>query len=423
MAIGEHNYNTYQVEKKLVREKIPVENLELGMYVVELDRPWLETPFLFQGFIISSRDEIEQLVEYCDYVYIDVAQSTIKTKTPRGSQQQRKAQRIFKVKTEDALPEAAGHYKQAKQSVDNVLTALRFSKKLDVQEVKTAVRGCVDSVIKNPSALLWLTQIKNKDDYTAEHCLRVAILAIALGRELELLEGELVDLGIGAMLHDVGKVKVPDEILNKEGALTQEEYVIMQSHSEEGRRMLMAKADVPPIAVDIAYSHHEQLDGKGYPRGVDGSKIPFFARIVSVIDAYDAITSDRVYRKGRSTLEALRILYDCRGTQFDENVVKAFIKLIGVYPPGHIAELTTGEAGIILSCPPNNKLWPKLIIVRDSDKKLCREKILDLSKKQRDAEGRAIRVKEVYTDGAFGINLQEYVDKGLRFDNMASVGA
>lgn len=423
MALGEHNYNTYQVEKKLVREKIPVANLELGMYVVELDRPWLETPFLFQGFIISSKDEIEQLVECCDYVYIDVAQSTVKTKTSRGSQQQRKAQRIFKIKTEDALPEAAGHYKQAKQTVDNVLTALRFSQKLDVQEVKTAVRGCVDSVIKNPSALLWLTQIKHKDDYTAEHCLRVSILAVALGRELDLLEAELVDLGIGGMLHDVGKVKVPDEILNKEGALTQEEYAIMQSHSEEGRRMLMAKADVPPIAVDIAYSHHEQLDGGGYPRGVDGSKIPFFARIVSVIDAYDAITSDRVYRKGRSTLEALRILYDCRGTQFDEEVVKAFIKLIGVYPPGHIAELTTGEAGIILSCPPNNKLWPKLIIVRDRDKKLCREKILDLSKKQRDAEGRPIRVKDVHTDGAFGINLQEYVDKGLRFENMAGVGA
>lgn len=416
MVLGEHNYSVYKVDKKLVREKVSVSDLRLGMYVVELDRPWLETPFLFQGFIIHTEEEIDQLANYCEYVFIDVAQTEIKYQDKTRQQRQVKRRDTYKISTEKALAQSVSHYDHAKRTVDNVLTALRFSQEINTEEVKTVVKDCVKDVLRNPNAMLWLTQIKHKDDYTAEHCLRVSVLCVALGRELDLLEQELIDLGIGGMLHDVGKVKVPDEILNKEGALTAEEYEIMKTHTSAGRSMLMSKSDVPPIAVDIAYSHHEQMNGRGYPRGIEANKIPYFAKIVAVVDAFDAITSDRVYCKGRSTLEALRILYDCRGSQFDEEVVRAFIRLIGIYPPGHLAELTNGEVGIILSCPPRNKLKPKLIIVRNAEKKLCSERILDLAKDQRDAEGRPIRVKEIFTDGAFGVHLQEYKDKGLRFD-------
>lgn len=416
MVLGEHNYSVYKVDKKLVREKVSVSDLRLGMYVVELDRPWLETPFLFQGFIIHTEEEIDQLANYCEYVFIDVAQTEIKYQDKTRQQRQVKRRDTYKISTEKALAQSVSHYDHAKRTVDNVLTALRFSQEINTEEVKTVVKDCVKDVLRNPNAMLWLTQIKHKDDYTAEHCLRVSVLSVALGRELDLLEQELIDLGIGGMLHDVGKVKVPNEILNKEGALTAEEYEIMKTHTSAGRSMLMSKSDVPPIAVDIAYSHHEQMNGRGYPRGIEANKIPYFAKIVAVVDAFDAITSDRVYSKGRSTLEALRILYDCRGSQFDEEVVRAFIRLIGIYPPGHLAELTNGEVGIILSCPPRNKLKPKLIIVRNAEKKLCSERILDLAKDQRDAEGRPIRVKEIFTDGAFGVHLQEYKDKGLRFD-------
>lgn len=415
MALGEHNYNTYKVNKKLIREKVSVYDLKLGMYVVELDRPWLETPFLFQGFIISSEEEIDQLTEYCDYVYIDVSQTEVKYQDRGKTRKQVKDRRIYKIPTEKALPEAIGHYDHAKRTVDNVLTTLRLSHDIDTVEVKTAVKACVKNVIKNPNAMLWLTQIKNKDDYTAEHSVRVSVMSVALGRELDLLEQELEDLGVAGMLHDVGKVKIPDEILNKEGALTREEYEIIKTHTSAGRSLLMSKSDVPPATVDVAYNHHEHLNGKGYPRGVTSEKIPYFAKIVSVVDAFDAITSDRVYSKGRSVLEALRILYDCRGAQFDEEIVRAFIRLIGIYPPGHIAELSNGEVGIILSCPPKNKLRPKVIIVRNSDKKLCPERIIDLTKNQKDEKGQAIRVKEIFTDGAFGIELQEFKDKGLKF--------
>ncbi len=405
--------------KKLTRKKIPVSELQLGMYVAELDRPWLGTPFLFQGFLINHADEIEQLQTYCSYVYIDVTQTIVREqqkvhKTGKVKTVVRKKERLInKISTERELPAAIQHYDNAKKQVDNVLASLQLGHDIDANEVKAVVKGCIESMLRNPNALIWLTQIKHKDDYTAEHCLRVAILAIALGRELDLLEGELETLGVSAMLHDVGKVNVPIDVLNKEGALSAEEFDIIKTHSAHGRKLLMSHSNVPAIAVDVAYSHHERINGKGYPRGIAGEKIPYFAKLVSVVDAYDAITSDRVYSKGRSTLEALRILYEERGEQFDQEAVEAFVRLIGIYPPGHIAELTSGEVGIIISCPPNNKLSPKVLVVLNSEKLLTQEKILDLQKDLKDKHGRPYRVKAIHPNGSYGIDLEEYRKKGL----------
>lgn len=413
--IGEHNYNTYKVSTKLVREKVRVHDLEVGMYVVELDRPWLDTPFLIQGFLISSEEEIDQLCKNCDHVFIDVTQTVYKRKEKSEKQPAVKNRRVYKVPVEREMPTAIKNFDYAKSTVDSCLRALRLSHDIDTAQVKTAVRNCVTSVVSNPNALLWLTQIKNKDDYTAEHSVRVSVMSVAVGKELDLLEKELEDLGVAAMLHDVGKIKIPDEVLNKEGALKPHEYELMKSHAEHGRKLLMSKSDVPPVAVDVAGSHHEQINGKGYPRGIKGDKIPLYAKIVSVVDAFDAITSDRAYSTARSTLEGLRILYDCRGTQFDEEVVRAFIRLVGIYPPGHIVELNSGEAGIILSCQPDNKLQPKILICRNSDKKLCPERVVDLLTNVKDKEGNTLRVKNVMPDGSFGIDLSEYKAKGLKF--------
>ena len=236
--IGEDNYNTYKTNQELVREKLAVAELELGMYVVELDRPWLETPFALQGFLVSSREEIDQLQEYCDFVFIDVTQTTFQHREKRKNRTSVKNRRIYKVSLEKALPSAARSLSFAKDAVDSCLSSLRLSQDIDMASVKTAVQECIKSIVINPNAMLWLTQIKNKDDYTAEHCVRVSVLAVALGRELELMEADLEALGIAAMLHDVGKVKIPDQILNK-AALKPEEYAVMKTHAEHGRKLLM----------------------------------------------------------------------------------------------------------------------------------------------------------------------------------------
>jgi putative nucleotidyltransferase with HDIG domain len=290
---------------------------------------------------------------------------------------------------------------------------VRLGHALDVAQVKVVVKECVESMLRNPGAMLWLARIKHSDEYTAEHSLRVAIYAIALGRELNLRQGELEHLGVCGMLHDVGKIKVPNEILNKPGALTAQELLIMQSHASEGRKLLMSNQQVTAAAVDVAYAHHERVDGRGYPRGLDAARIPYFAKIVAVVDAYDAINSDRVYSKGRSSLESLRILFEARDSHFDAELVGLFVRRIGIYPPGEIVEMSNGEVGIIVACSTLSKLKPRVLLVLDAQKLPGAERVIDLEQQVVDQQQRPYRIKEVFATGAFGIDIEAYRRKGL----------
>ncbi|WP_439858630.1 HD-GYP domain-containing protein [Pseudomonas sp. MBLB4136] len=395
--------------------EVAVDDLSIGMYVAKLDRPWTETPFLFQGFLIREQQELHLLREHCQSVWVDAKQSTGASVQQLGQPADRATREaaIAKVKFDNRMQQALPIWQAARESSLRILNAVKFGQSLDVTTVKEVVKECVDHILESPSAMLWLARIKDSDEYTAEHCLRVGILSIALGRELGLMPLELEQVGICGMLHDVGKLKVPDEILNKPGRLTEDEFNVMKLHSIEGRKLLLANGQVPAAAVDVAYSHHERMDGGGYPRGLKANQIPYFAKIIAVVDAYDAINSDRVYSKGRSTMEALRILFDEASTQFDEEVVLAFIRMIGIFPPGEIVELTNGEIAIITACSADHKLKPRLLLVLDSDKKPCKPKIIDLIKNPTDQNGLPYRVGEVHPTGAFGIDIEVYRREGL----------
>ncbi|WP_084672021.1 HD-GYP domain-containing protein [Halopseudomonas pelagia] len=397
------------------RMKIDVTQLTIGMYVFELDRPWTDTSFLFQGFRIRQQQEIWLLQEVCKHVWVDSRRTVgVKQQLIENHAQSASLQPIVgKVEFNQEVDQASPAWHAAREESLRILDAVRMGQELDVQAVKAVVKECVDSILRNPAAMLWLARIKHSDDYTAEHSLRVSILAIALARELGLPDYQLEQIGVCGMLHDVGKIKVPNEILNKPGALTAEELRIMQSHALEGRKLLMSNQQITPATVDVAYSHHERLDGKGYPRGLDASRIPYFAKIIAVVDAYDAINSDRVYSKGKSSLESLRILLDAANSHFDEEIVGHFIRLIGIYPPGEIVELTNGEVGIIIGCPPSNKLKPKILRVLDANKEICREIVIDLANTTADASGKPYRIHEVHSSGAFGIDIDAYRRKGL----------
>ncbi|PKM04723.1 MAG: diguanylate cyclase [Gammaproteobacteria bacterium HGW-Gammaproteobacteria-6] len=400
---------------KTDRMKIDVNQLTIGMYVIELDRPWTDTSFLFQGFRIRQQEEIRLLQNVCKHVWVDAKQTVgVKEQLIENHAQADEVQPIIaKVDFLREVDQASPVWHSAREESLRILDAVRMGQELNVQAVKLVIKECVESIMRNPAAMLWLARIKNSDDYTAEHSLRVSILAIALGRELGLPDYQLEQIGVCGMLHDVGKIKVPNAILNKPGALTAEELRIMQSHAIEGRRLLMSNQQVTPATVDVAYSHHERLDGKGYPRGLVASKIPYFAKIIAVVDAYDAINSDRIYSKGRSSLESLRILFDSANSHFDEEIVGNFIRMIGIYPPGEIVELANGEVGIIIGCPPGNKLKPKILCVLDTNKKPCRERVIDLATTTTDINGKSCRIHEVHNSGAFGIDIEAYRRKGL----------
>ncbi|HET9123062.1 MAG TPA: HD-GYP domain-containing protein, partial [Acidiferrobacteraceae bacterium] len=256
-----------------------------------------------------------------------------------------------------------------RQLVYSITEDVRMGHTLDIARTRVLMAEMVGSILRNSDALIWMTQLKNRDEYTALHSLRVAILAMTFGHHLEMPPSELEVLGTGALLHDLGKLRVPDAILNKPDRLTPEEYEIMKTHVPEGVRLLEDTKGIPSAAVEVAQRHHERYSGRGYINGMTGDRIGLFGMIGAIVDTYDAITSDRVYRSGLSSDEALRKLYDARGREFHPGLVERFIRSMGVYPIGSVVELNTGEVGVVLTVNRVRHLRPRLCVVLDSQKR------------------------------------------------------
>ncbi len=356
-----------------MKKKVEVQDLRIGMYVSELDRPWRETPFLFQGFEIRTQEELEQLRRLCRYVYIEVPEEHGGTRAPvsarPGSERQpprplslgpggtsgfkvlekflpggRYHQPRYpdRVSLEEEMPQAREVERKTRTLIYTMMDDVRLGRSLDSAGAKQVIAEMVESILRNPDALTCLTQLKNKDEYTALHSLRVAILALAFGRHLELAPEELHILGLGALLHDIGKLNVPAEILNKPGALTEAEFEIMKRHVPLGVALLENTRGIPAAAIDVARYHHERYDGSGYTSGIPGEAVGLFAAIGAIVDCYDAITSDRAYHAGLSAYEALGKMYEWRRKDFHPRLVEQFIQCLGIFPIGSVVELNTG---------------------------------------------------------------------------------
>lgn len=403
-------------EKKVMQ--MPVSGLKIGMYVRELDRPWLETPFILQGFPIRSMDDIDEIAKHCQWVIVEVGEEAWQPAQERVLQ----AERIQRTQTYTASTTRAAEIRKAQNTHQNarVLTRsfmddVRLGRGIDIKEVKATVSECVRSILRNPDAMLWMSKLRSKDTYTSEHCLNVGLLAIAFGRHLGASEEDLNKLGMAGMLHDVGKMQMPDSILLKTSTLTAEEFQVMKLHTQHGRDILLAHENVYHGAIDVAYSHHENLDGSGYPRGLKAGNITDFTRIIALCDVYDAITSDRTYKRGASSLNALKIIQDQAGKKFDSKLAQEFVECIGLYPPGSVVELHTGEVGIVISTNHRHRHLPKVMLVRDAQKQPSQERILNLEKVASAGSADQL-IKNVLPNGTHGIRVETYVEKGLTLD-------
>ncbi|MGZ8241084.1 MAG: HD-GYP domain-containing protein [Methylobacter sp.] len=399
----------------------PVSQLTIGMYVVELDRPWLETSFPFQGFELKTKAEVQAVREICEYVYIDLTkhskgavavtkqkQDTIHDFLRFGPPPQRLS--LF----EKEIARAAEVYEATEVVVTDLMEKIAKGGDIDSKLAREAVASCINSVLHSPDAMLWMTQLKNRDKYTAQHSLNVCILSIVLGRHLNLSEIALHNVGLCGMMHDMGKMLIPLEILNKPGKLDPDEMQIMQAHTTLGYELLKSSQDMYPGAIDVALIHHERLDGKGYPRQIPPGSISYFAKIVSIVDIYDAITSDRVYQKGRTHLEATNILTNISGSQLDPMLVIKFIESLGVYPPGCIVAMTNGSIGIVVEVNEKIKLRPKIILLLDEDKNpVQEEKVIDLSKMVTDRTGVFYTIKGIVKAEDWNIDSSKYYEKSV----------
>lgn len=444
---------TYHQLEKL---KIQSDKLMFGMYVCELDRPWSETPFLLQGFTLRDVEDIAEIQKHCEYVYIDVRKSThgkeaapsppdtgsrqapmnpsrssiLKTASaasPKGGIFEGLGLHIKTSKQQPAPPEddtaflrslktSINNRENTRKLVKSIMEDIRLGKSIDTPAAKEAVAACVDNVMMNKDANLLLTRLRNKDEYTSEHSLNVAIISIAFGRHVGMNRAELNVLGLCGLLHDMGKMLTPIDILNKPGKLTEDEMAVMKHHPLDGKEILLNSDKVMDVVIDTAYGHHERLKGQGYPRGVQATEIPLYTRMVTIADVFDAVTGDRVYRRGETAETALSILHRNAGSAFDESLVMQFIQNIGTYPLGSIVEMSNGEVGIVVDNNPTHRLRPKIKLLMTNAKETREPHTIDLATHPRDIAGNPYRIKTSHRPGSFGINLTEHINSYVKRD-------
>ena len=428
-------------------EHIPTDDLLLGMYVSKLDRPWLETPFLFQGFVIESNEDIHKLQHHCEYVYIDVDRSDPVVKTKRrladATHRRRtiggrkkwirnlagKISRFFGLRKLTLTPAERSHgaafdsvplrkemvnakkaHTDAFVIVEDVLNEVRVTQKIDLTAIHQAVDPMVDSIVRNQDAMTWLTRMKKKDDYIFNHSIASTVWAIMFGRHLGLGKDDLQTLGMGAMLLDVGKTRISTEMLITPNSLTDEQMELMRQHVEHGVEIVRNIRGIDERVVAMVRTHHERFNGTGYPKGLEGHNIPIFGRIGGLVDCYDAMISDKTYVPAKSTYDAMRELNSLADVEFQAEMVEQFIQAIGMFPVGTLVELSTGEVAVIIAQNRVRRLRPKVLVILDKDKQRLEEfPVIDLRKVRVDEKGeQSLWITKGLEPGAHGIDPMDY---------------
>ena len=400
--------------------RISVQGLSLGMYVSRLDRPWLETAFLMQGLTITSDDEIAMLQRICNHVWIDVTLG--RTPDPRhlafaepaAAQQVRASAEVQELRktnwdiqadVQTELRQAEAVHASLEASIDEVMHDLQGGKRLDLDKLKDGVDAMIDSILRNPTAFVWLKEMKRRDDYAYQHAMGCAIWSASFGRHLGLERAELQLLALGGLLCDVGKTRLPMELLSKHTPLDAAEVALVHRHVEHGLEIIDATPGLSPRIREIVATHHERHDGSGYPWRLAGNEIPIFGRIMGVVDSYDAMTCTRPYAQSRSPHQAVNELYLQRDKQFQAELIEQFIQNCGIYPTGSLVELSNGQVAVVTDVHSLKRLRPRVMLLLDADKlPLQHFRVLDLGEVEEDERGLPLTVKSGLPTGAYGID-------------------
>ncbi|TJZ70068.1 HD-GYP domain-containing protein [Chitiniphilus eburneus] len=357
-------------------KKIPVSTLRPGMYVHDLNAGWLAHPFLFSSFKVHKQEEIERIVTagirelYIDTERgLDVADAPTREAVEARLTQELEAvmrqppAKLARVEVSAELSRAQQIKRQAHSVVRSIMSDVRLGKAVELAQAETVVETITESVLRNNGALIGLMGIKNKDDYTFLHSVSVCALMVAFAQARGCADETVRIAGLGALLHDTGKMLVPDAVLNKPGRYTEEEFAVMKKHPEDGWRLLKEIPDIDEIALDIVLHHHERLDGTGYPHGLAGDQIAPLTQMSAIVDVYDAITADRVYHQGVTAPEGLRKLWEWSNHHFQPELVQSFIRMVGIYPVGSLVRLESGRLAVVMQQHDSHLMTPQVKVV------------------------------------------------------------
>ncbi len=368
------------------QKKVASQDLEIGMFVSDLDRPWHQTPFPIQGFYIRTQDDVRAVSSHCKWVKIDVAEtrdtssfehSKLAAFTRRPSRRQDaevvqlpplhiKEPVSYQTETtlKKELKSAAPLIHDAEVALEGVLASVRAGHIPDVQPLIGVVRLMTASVIRNQDAMLWLARTRKHDNYTYWHALNSAVWGLVCGRHLGLNEGLLNHLGMGCMLAHIGKAQLPEELLRNEQTLVAEDYALYQSYVDRGVALLEGSG-ISRVVLGIVQNHRERHNGTGFPQKIRGDRIPLLARIAGLVECYETMIEPREGMVPLTPAQAVGRLFDMRNIEFQEDLVENFIQAIGIYPTGTLVELNDGQRGVIVSHSPKRRLWPKVMVMTD----------------------------------------------------------
>ncbi|GGP26225.1 HD-GYP domain-containing protein [Silvimonas amylolytica] len=356
--------------------KISIDQLTTGMYIHDLNLAWFDHPFVRNQFMLETLEDLAQIrATGLKELYIDASRGRDVAEAPTLEEVQASTEAtLLEALSKPAEPEpeprvatlrdealrAASIHKQADKAVRKVMQDVRLGRMVEIAEVEDVVDAIAGTIERNASAMLGILCIKNKNEYTFLHSVAVGTLMIAFAKSMGLDAETVRSAGVAGLLHDTGKMCVPDEILNKPGRLTEDEFNVMKSHPLEGWEVLRQLDDVDPIALEVTLHHHERLDGTGYPHKLKGDQISQITRMASIVDVYDAITSDRVYHKGQPAAQVLRKLWEWSPNHFDPQLVQHFIRTVGIYPVGSLVRLHSGRLAVVMEASMDTPLLPRL---------------------------------------------------------------
>ncbi|UCZ57681.1 HD-GYP domain-containing protein [Desulfurispirillum indicum] len=364
-----------------MKKKISLDDLIPGMFIADLNCGWLDHPFASTRFLVRNtmtiskiralgieelwidtskgrdvpRKKVEVVIDEAD----KQAPPPAEAEADVASQQEVEKNEGQKSDLKVVLPPqpvplgeeirmARRTHHEASQTITNMMNDIRMGRSIKTETSAPIVERMTDSIFRNQNALLSLGRIRNQDQYTFQHSVSVSVLMMIFAKSQGYDIDTIHHIGQGALLHDIGKVKVPNEILNKPGKLTDEEFAIMKQHATYSGEILSGTPEISPICVEVAAQHHERWDGSGYPKGLKGDQISPYAQMAAVADVYDAITSDRCYHKGQHPTVVLRRLLEWSEQHFCPSMVQRFIQCVGIYPPGTLVRLKSGKLAVVM---------------------------------------------------------------------------